>query len=322
MAQSVDNVLVTGATGFIGRAFCRHLETRGLAYREVSRQARAGSDGNRVVLPSVGPETDWSPALEGVAAVVHLAARVHVMQEAVTDPEAAFFEVNVAGTERLAKMAADAGVRRFVFVSSVAVHGVAAEGRSLTELDKPNPRTPYARSKLQAEQELWRIARESNLEVVVVRPPMVYGPEAPGNLPRLMRWIARGLPLPLGSVRNQRSFLGVSNLVNFLDLCLTHPEAPGQAFLVADDRTWSTPELIRRLAQSMGTPCRVFPFPVGVLKWGARFLGRERMIQRLCSSLVIDAGKARSLLGWTPTVTSEDELDRTVRSFLAASEAG
>lgn len=264
--------------------------------------------------------TDWSVALAGVTEVIHLAARVHVMRESAVDPYAEFYRTNVAGTERLARQAAEAGVRRLVYVSSIKVNGERTAGQPFRPEDKPQPEDAYAQSKLEAELVLKDISRNTGIEVVVVRPPLVYGPGVKGNFLSLLRVVQRGLPLPLASCDNRRSLVGLSNLVDLLTICTTHPAAAGQVFLAADGEDLSTPELLRRVARALGRNARLLPFPPVLLRLAARIAGRTGVYERLCGSLQVDTGKTHELLGWTPPHSVDEELARTARWFLASSQ--
>ncbi len=314
-------VLVTGANGFVGRALCAEAVSRGMAVRGITRApgdlpigvenfAVGGIDGN----------TDWQDVLTGCEVVVHLAARVHVMAELVADPLAEFRRVNVQGTLNLARQAAAAGVRRFVFVSSIGVNGAETFQQPFTEHDEVAPHSPYAVSKYEAELGLQALAAETGLEVVILRPPLVYGPGAPGNFGSLMRWLRRGVPLPLGGIHNQRSLVALDNLVDLIVTCLHHPAAANQTFLVSDGEDLSTTALLQRTAAALGRPARLIPVPARVLRTAARLLGRADLAQRLCGSLQVDISKTRDLLGWTPPVSVDEALRKTARHFLLGLE--
>ena len=246
--------------------------------------------------------------------MLHSAARVHVMEDTEADPLMAFRAVNVDGTLNLARQAAAAGVKRFVFISSVKVNGESTPpGRSFTEADAPNPQDAYGQSKHEAEQGLRQLSAETGMEVVVTRPPLVYGPGVKANFAALMRAVQRGWPLPLGAVHNQRSLVALDNLVDFIVTCITHPQAANQTFLVSDGQDLSTTELVRGMAQAAGVvPARLLPVPVWALQAGASLLGKGDAVQRLCGNLQVDMSKARSLLGWVPPVSVEEGLRRAM----------
>jgi nucleoside-diphosphate-sugar epimerase len=308
----VAKLLLTGATGFVGAALLRAL-VRGGVY-EVRALTR--SDAVKLVCPveQVDVTGDWRTAdfgraLIGVSVLVHLAARVHVMQDAASDPMVAFRAVNVDATLNLAKQAAAAGVKRFVFMSSVKVNGEATQaGEPFLADAAAAPQDAYGISKMEAEQGLLQIAAQTGLEVVIIRPPLVYGPGVKGNFAALMRALQRGLPLPLRSVHNQRSLVGLENLVDFIMTCTSHPKAANQTFLVSDGADISTPDLIRKMAEMAGIPARLWPLPVWLLHTGARLLGKGAAVERLCGNLQVDISKAKSLLGWTPPMSVDEGL--------------
>jgi nucleoside-diphosphate-sugar epimerase len=303
-------VLVTGADGFIGRALGPALEASGYQVRAAVRTA-GSAPGEAVVVGDIGPATDWREALRGADAVIHLAARVHVMRERASDPLAAFRHTNVEGTAQLARAAAAAGVRRLVYVSSVKVNGERTTVRPFTEADPPAPEDDYGRSKWEAESVTRQVASGTGLELVVVRPCLVYGPGVKGNLRALLAALARGVPLPLGSVRNRRSLVGLDNLCGLLVRCVEQAAAAGESFLAADGEDLSTPEMVRALATGIGRPARLFPVPVPLLEAAGALAGRREAVERLTGSLQLDAGKARRVLGWVPTVGTVAGLQRT-----------
>jgi nucleoside-diphosphate-sugar epimerase len=316
-------VLVTGASGFIGSALCKHLLQYGLSVRATSRSSSfitIPSEAETLRITSVEGGTDWSQALGGVDAVVHLAARVHVMHESNADPLGAFRTVNTEGTHRLGAMAAKAGVRRMVYVSSIKVNGEQTADTPFTESDDPSPDDAYATSKWGAEQTLWDIACRTDLEIVVVRPPLVYGPSVPGNFNRLLRYIRLGVPLPLGSIQNQRSFLYVENLCDVIRVCLQHPGAAGRTFLLSDGEDISTPELIRLLSHYLGRPSRLIRFPPGLLRAGAKLLGFRGEAERLLWSLQVDSTVIRRTLHWNPPYRLREGLRATAEAYLTAME--
>lgn len=306
----MTRVLVTGANGFIGRALCHTLTARNVAVRAAVRSPAALPAEVRTV-GEIGPSTEWRRVLAHVDTVVHLAGRAHVLHDTAADPLGAYRAVNVAATARLARECAAARVPRLVFVSSIKVNGERSFGVPFTEGDPPEPTDPYGVSKLEAEQELRAIAGSTELEVVVVRPCLVYGPGVRGNLARLLRAIDRGLPLPFASVRNQRSMLGLANLCDLLARCATDPRAAGETFLAADGQDLSTPQLIRWLADGLGRPARLVAVPPSWLELAARLAGASAPYERLCGSLQVDSSKARRLLDWQPPVSPEDGLRET-----------
>ncbi len=244
--------------------------------------------------------------------IVHCAARAHVMNDELADPLAEYRRVNVQGTENLARQAAQAGGRRFVFISSVKVNGEATlPGQPFTPADTPAPQDAYGLSKHEAEQALWQVARDTGMEVVLIRPPLVYGPGVKGNFARMVQWVRQGVPLPLGAVHNRRSLVALDNLVDFIALCASperSPQVANQTFLVSDGDDVSTTELLRRVAQAYGVPLRLLPVPAGLMRGAAQWLGKAAVADRLFGSLQVDATKAHTLLSWTPPVTMDEQL--------------
>jgi UDP-glucose 4-epimerase len=306
-------VLVTGATGFVGRALCDTLARSG--HDPVPAVRRAQGMSNERVVGEIGLDTDWHEALHGVQAVVHLAARVHVMRDAATDPLAAFRAVNTDGTLNLAHQAAAAGVRRFIFVSSIKVNG---EGRVLpyTESDPSTPQDAYAISKWEAEQGLREIELETGMEVVILRPPLVYGPGVGANFLRLMCTVGKGWPLPFGRVKNRRSLLYLGNFTDAIRLCLEHPAAAGKMFLLSDGEDVSSVDLVRCLARAMNRPVRLLPVPISLIRAAGALLGRAAEIDRLLGSLVVDSSTIRQSLSWRPPYSLEEGLQQTVAAYL------
>ena len=309
-------VLITGANGFVGRALCEFLSGRRRAFQPVVRASREPIG---CVVPcmvgEIGAHTDWSSAVDGVSEVVHLASRVHVMNESGGNVAALYREANTLGTLRLAQQAATAGVKRFVFVSSVKVNGEERDA-AYSEDDRPDPIGPYATSKRDAEVGLREIADRSGMEVVVIRPPLVYGPGVKANFLSMMRWLYRGVPLPLGAIHNKRSLVGLANLLDLLVICLDHPAAANQTFFVSDGEDLSTTELFVRMGAALGKPAWLIPVPAWMLAAGASMLGKRDLSQRLCGSLCVDVSKARNLLGWSPPVSVDEELRRTAEHYL------
>ncbi len=311
-------ILVTGGTGFVGSALLKRLVKDGFEARASARSSLSTELKGAQYHPirDMTVSTDWNAALIGVKAVVHCAARVHVMQDDEADPLQAYREVNVYGTLNLARQAAQAGVGRFVFVSSIKVNGEATQpGQPFSADAVPSPLDPYGVSKLEAEQGLRDIEARTGMEVVIVRPPLVYGPGVKANFASMMRWVVRGIPLPLGAIHNARSMVALDNLVDLLVTCLKHPAAAGQTFLVSDGQDVSTTELLRRIANAMGKKVMLLPVPAWVLEWGATLVGKRAVAQRLCGSLQVDIAKTRRLLGWTPPLTLDQGLKKAVEGM-------
>jgi nucleoside-diphosphate-sugar epimerase len=314
-------ILVTGSTGFVGRVVVRRL-SRHAGWEVVAavRSAPPAFPTYAVPFPINGltAQQDWLPGLAGVDAVVHLAARVHVMHETTTDPLVEFRRVNVEGTLRLARQAVDVGVKRFVFVSSIKVNGEQTQPNAPYFADTvPAPADPYGMSKLEAEQALRQLATETGLEVVVIRPPLVYGPDVKANFFRMMTWLHRGYPLPFGAIHNQRSLVALPNLVDLIETCVRHPAAANQTFLVSDDEDLSTTDLLRRTANALGRPARLIPVPAPLMQSVLTLLGRKELTQRLLGSLQVDISHTRQRLSWTPPVRVDDALAEAAQAFLA-----
>lgn len=309
-------ILLTGATGFVGSALLASLKNREHV-RIVTRQASFNSMdlSNKIesIQASLLIDQDWSSALIGVSSVIHCAARVHVMREVSTDPLTEFRHINVDGTMRLARQAAAARVKRFIYISSVKVNGESTPaGYAFTEKDQPAPHDAYGQSKYEAEVGLRQVAAETGMEVVIIRPPLVYGPGVKANFAALVRAVQLGLPLPLGAIHNQRSFVALDNLVDFILTCLTHPDASQQTFLVSDGQDLSTTELIRGIARAAGVVPRLLPIPAWLLQTGASLFGKTATAQRICGNLQIDISKARELIGWKPPISVDEGLMRMI----------
>ena len=310
-------VLVTGVSGFVGSATCVRLVTQGMdvvgTVRQLPTQPLPGVDYR--IVSDLNGDTDWRQALTGVGAIIHCAGRVHVMRETAADPLVAFRAANVAGTEQLARQAAVAKVRRFIFLSSVKVNG---EGGSVAycETDTPAPQDSYGISKYEAELGLREIAVETGMEMVMVRSPLIYGPGVKANFLALMRALARGIPLPLGAIHNRRSMVALDNVVDLIVTCIQHPAAVNETFLVSDGEDLSTTELIHRLACAMCRPARLVPVPTTVLITGLMLLGKREMARRLCGTLQVDITKVRKVLGWIPPVSVDEGLRRTAAHYL------
>jgi nucleoside-diphosphate-sugar epimerase len=310
--------LVTGANGFVGRPLCAELLRQGHEVRAAIRSSAQLPDGvEAVAVGDIDGDTDWTGALQGVEAVIHLAARAHVMKDKAADPLTEFLKVNLHGTENLARQASRAGVKRLVYVSSIKVNGEKTHGKhSYTEQHKPEPKDAYGISKRQAEQALLRIAQESKLEVVIVRPPLVYGPGVKGNFISLLAAIDNEIPLPLAGARNARSLVYVGNLVSALAACATQPAAAGQTYLVRDGEDISTAQLVEKIAAALGRKPHSFNIPPGLLRVVAMVLGRSAQVDRLFGSLRVNDAKLRRELGWDPPYTLEQGLRVTADWYL------
>ncbi|MBU6958471.1 SDR family oxidoreductase [Pseudomonas sp. CVAP len=318
--MSSVSILVTGGSGFLGGALIKHLAKA----REYSLTAPVRDLG--VTLPpdvrllpttDLNEVTDWHLALVNIDIVVHTAARVHVMKETVADPLSVFRAVNVNGTLNLARQAAAAGVKRFVFISSIKVNGeFTRPGEAFTADELPAPIDPYGISKFEAEQGLRELSAATAMDVVIIRPVLVYGPGVKANFLSMMRWLYKGIPLPFGAVQNRRSLISLDNLVDLIVTCLDHPAAANQTFLASDGEDVSTTELLRKLATSLGKSARLLPVPVWLMSGVAAMLGKRALAQRLFGNLQVDLGKNQQLLGWTPPVSLDHGLSLTAQSFL------
>lgn len=314
------NLLVTGASGFVGRPACLTFRQLGFSVRAFTRTPCEWPLGIQALTASSLSELMHSTsALKGVECVLHLAGRAHVMQETEADSLSAFRSVNVSETLKLAREASVAGVRRFVFVSSIKVNGeLTPPMRPFTEKDMVNPVDPYGISKHEAELGLLDMAAETGMEVVIVRPPLIYGPSVKGNFRSMMKLVSRRTPLPLALITdNRRSLLALDNLIDFLALCVSHPGAAGRVFLVSDQDDVSTAELLRRLAEAMGLTARLFPVPQLLLRGAANLAGKRSAYHRLCGSLVVDSSAASRLLGWAPPIALDEGLRRAAMGFVS-----
>lgn len=314
-------ILVTGGNGFVGSALLRRLATdptrSGLvaAVRRVNVPLPEGVQ--CIQVDDLLPTTEWRKALQSVDSVVHCAARAHVMNEAAADLLTVYRQVNVEGTANLARQAAAAGVRRFVFLSSIKVNSEFTKmGTPFAVDDIPAPEDPYGISKHEAEQLLRKIAAETGMEVVIIRPPLVYGPGVKANFKSMLHWLARGVPLPLAAVtENRRSLVALDNLVDLIITCIDHPAAANQTFLVADGEDVSTAELLQRMARAMDRKARLFPVPVWMLESAAALLGKRDVARRLCGSLQVDIQHTRQRLGWAPPIGLDEGLRRAVQGL-------
>lgn len=311
-------VLITGSTGFVGAALVKQLaslmtcqvralvRSKGVVFAESVTPVYVGSD----------YLTSGNVPLSGVDVLIHCAARVHVMSDASSDPLSEYRKINVAGTLNLAKQAAQSGVKRFIFISSIKVNGEETRvGTPFTAEDIPAPSDPYGVSKMEAEQQLMSLGKEIGMEIVVIRPVLVYGPGVKANFRSMMSWLNKGWPLPLGAICNQRSFVALENLIDLIITCIEHPGAANQVFLASDGYDMSTTQLLKQLGEALGRPARLIPVPVSILIRAASLLGRRSAAQRLCGSLQVDIRKSRDLLGWSPPSTVENALRKTASNF-------
>jgi nucleoside-diphosphate-sugar epimerase len=307
-------LLVTGASGFVGKALCIEAIARGLKVRAVSRfSSGCIGKGECVSIGNIDAGTSWSDALIGCDVVVHLAARAHVMNETSHDPLMEFRKVNVEGTLNLARQAVAMGLRRFIYISSIGVNGAKTDVAPFGVMDEPVPHSDYALSKYEAELGLRKLALETGVEVVTIRPPLVYGPNAPGNFGTLMRWLKRGVPLPLGAVtQNRRSLVALDNLVDLILTCVQHPKAVNQTFLVSDGVDLSTAELLQIMGKAMNRPVRLLPIPTGFLEFIANLFGKRAAAQSLIGSLQVDISQTCEVLDWVPPVSVDEGLRRAV----------
>ncbi len=306
-------LLITGANGFLGRSLSVHASMNGKLVRQASRQGGK----RRIAVGDIGPGTDWSMALQDVQFVVHLVARVHVMRDRAVDSLRAYRHVNTEGTLNLARQAAAKGIRRFIYISTIKVNGEETPvGWPFTEEDVEAPLDPYGISKMEAEEGLRLLAAATGMEVVILRPPLVYGPGVKANFLSMMQWLSRGVPLPFGSIHNRRSLVALDNLIDLIVTCLDHPSAANQTFLAADGEDLATPDLLRRLGLALGKPACLMPIPAWLLQAAAAAVGKRDLARRLCGSLQVDITKARTMLGWKPPVSVDDALQATARDFL------
>ena len=310
-------VLITGARGFVGKELTQRLISEGHEIYAAVRSGQPATSGVRDVLVSnTTTATEWQSTLQNVDVVFHLAARVHVMKDNSADPLAAYLQDNLQFTTEMAMHAATAGVKRFVFISSIKVNGESTNAKAFTEIDKPDPQDPYAISKLHAEESLLAVASNTGMEVVILRPPLVYGPGVKANFRSLLQVVDRMVPLPLSCISNTRSLIYVGNLVDALILCATHAAAKNQLFLICDETSISTPQLIKNIAFALGRPCMLFPFPLSTLRLAAKLIRKGAFLDRLTQSLMIDNTKIRNLLNWKPPYTMKQGLKATAKAYI------
>lgn len=310
-------VLITGANGFLGQKLCTEMLLQGRRVKAATRSADSLVAGiEPAIVGSIGGKTSWADVLSGVDTVVHLAARVHMIHDEATDTLAEFRTVNVDGTLNLARQAVKSGVKRFLFLSTIGVNGNETHGVPFDELSEAAPHSDYSVSKYEAERGLQEIALNNFMEIVIIRSPLIYGPNAPGNFAKLINLISKSYPLPLGAIRNQRSIISIYNLLDFIITCIDEPQASNQIFMVSDGEDLSTTELICRLAAALNVPTHLLPVPQKFLKACFVLLGKGSLAQQLCGSLQVDITKAVKMLDWNPPVSVNEGLRHTAEYFL------
>jgi nucleoside-diphosphate-sugar epimerase len=312
----VKNCLVTGASGFVGRMLCRKLISNGFSVHGTTRNLRKLAQIEDIVpheIKGLDNQTDWPMLFKDINVVIHLAARTHLINKRNSGRMIEYRKINAIGTDHLARAAAKAGVQRLVYISSIKVNGEKTTGNSkFTENDHPKPKDPYGISKWEAENYLNQIALETGLEVVILRPPLVYGPGVGANFYRLMKLVKSGIPLPFASIKNQRSMIYLENLIDAILLLLYHPKAMGQTYLISDGKNNSTPELIQQIARAFGKPVRLWSMPVQILKFAGVLFRKYPEVRRLTDSLQVDSTKIKNDLGWAPPYSVTEGITKTV----------
>lgn len=306
----MSNILLTGASGFVGSSL---LNALGLEHKIVSvLRKKPNNDINDILqVNAIDASTDYSKVINSIDVVIHTAARAHVMKDESTDPLSEYRTVNLDGTLNLARQAAEAGVKRFIFISSIKVNGEQTKiGSRYKSTDTPAPEDPYGISKYEAEQGLLTLAQNTQMEVVIIRPPLVYGPGVKGNFASMIKLVKKGIPLPLGAIHNQRTLVGLDNLVDLISTCIDHPAAANQVFLAGDGQDMSTTELLQNVAKAMGKPSRLIPVPASLLMLSASVLGKKAVAKRLLGSLQVDISKTKEVLSWEAPVSVEEGLKR------------
>lgn len=320
----MKTVLLTGATGFVGSALTERLHQRHYTVRAAVRRISdtLPSAIQQITIGDLLPDTAWIPSLDNVDTVIHLAARVHIMRDTATNPLTEFRNTNTVATINLAQQASTHGVRRFIYLSSIKVNGENSRlGTPFTAEDEYIPTDPYGLSKYKAEQGLRKIAASTGMEVIIIRPSLVYGPGVKANFLSMMQWLQKGIPLPLGAINNQRSLVALDSLVDLITTCIDHPNAANQTFMISDGEDISTTELLQCMGQALGKPARLLPIPQGFLTTSLKLLGKEAIARRLCNSLQVDITKTREVLGWNPVINVDEALAKTAQYFLANNKA-
>ena len=315
MRLNKSSILLTGPTGFVGQRLCEVATEAGWSVCRAVRRVHGIQ--NEVVVGDLGDKTDWSEALRNIDVVIHLAARVHVMDDSAADPLTEFRKVNTEGALKLARQSADAGVKRFIFLSSIKVNGeMTVPGQPFQTNDNYIPTDPYGLSKYEAEQGLLAIAKQTGMEVVIIRPPLVYGPGVKANFSSMMKWINKSVPLPFGAIHNQRSFVALGNLVDFIIHCIDHPKAANEVFLISDGEDVSTTQLLQKVAKAFAKKPMLIPVPVCLMTFVAKLVGKGDVANRLFCSLQVDSSKARDLLGWKPIITMDEQLKKAAEAYV------
>jgi UDP-glucose 4-epimerase len=306
------NVLITGANGFVGKVLCQTLIKTAHQLTTLSRSTATSNTKNHLVLTSFDCNTDFSQALKEIDIVIHLAGRAHVLNDKSANPYQAYAEINIEATKNLALQAANSGVKRFVFISSAKVNGEATNTVPFNELNTPSPEDDYGKTKYEAEKELRLIAANSHMEVVIIRPPLIYGKGVKANFKNLIKLCQSRLPLPFGAIHNKRSMVYVENLVDFMITCISHPKAANETFLISDDKDVSTTELIQTIRLSQGIPALLIPIPRQWIVCLLNLLGKKSLATRLCGNLQVDISKAKTLLNWKPPYTFKQAIQKTL----------
>lgn len=319
MSLVKQRVLITGATGFVGQALVtKLLATKFSVFALVRSDAAYLPCGiNKVIVPDLADMTDFQPMLKSIEVVIHAAGRVHIMNDDVVNPFDEFRKVNTDATLQLAKQAAESGVKRFIFLSSIKVNGeMTNSGEPFKPDDRFVPDDPYGLSKYEAEQGLLTLVKETDMEVVIIRPPLVYGPGVRANFASMMSWVKKGIPLPFGAIDNKRSLVALDNLVSFIIHCIDEPKAANEVFLISDGENVSTTVLLKKVAKAFGKKAFLLPIPVSWMTFAAKLIGKADVANRLFASLQVDSSKARELLGWEPVITMDEQLKKTAEAFL------
>jgi len=315
----MNKILITGSTGFVGQKLCKKLISANYSIREAVRSNSEKQLGIKEIfnVGEIDKSTNWSASLQDIDCVIHCAARAHVMNENKLDTLATYRKVNVDGTRNLAEQCAKAGVKRLIFLSSIKVNGEKTKvSFSFRHDDNPKPEDAYGISKWEAELALQKVSKKYGIEIVIIRAPLVYGPNVKGNFLKLINIAARRIPLPISRVNNVRSFVGVENLIDLISCCIKHPAAAGKIFLVSDNKDMSTPELLKKIGKAMGK-CQYFiPLPVSILQFLGAIIGKSSEIERLVSNLQVDCNNTFEVLGWRPPVNSDDAITETIKWYL------